>query len=139
MDADDARRDLDEARISYELGARPPLPGWAPPACGVLVAAAIALDGLAPESIWLRLAGVAGGIVLGVAALLLLQGVRTQQGVRGVRGPARKERAGLVTMAAFFVIVGLGAAESMRYIMAGLGVVAGLAVWVALGRRAARR
>ncbi|GHF64535.1 hypothetical protein GCM10018790_47920 [Kitasatospora xanthocidica] len=138
MDADEANEALDQARRSYATAAQPPLPGWAPALCGLLVAGAITLDGLAPDDTWLRLAAIAGGAALGLLALGLLRNLRLRQGIRGLRGPARKAQTELFSVGLVFIVLGLGAFPGGRLIYAGIGVFAGAFAWWKLQTKAGR-
>ncbi|MEU2856449.1 hypothetical protein [Streptomyces syringium] len=135
MDAHEAQRDLEEARLSYNVSVQPPLPRWAPPLCGLLIAAAVALAGLAPQGIWWRLAALAAAAVLAVLARAVVLAIRTRQGVRGLRGPARKAQAALATSALAVFVVSLNTPGEVRWMYVAMGVAAGIIVWVTLHKK----
>ncbi|MFJ4188907.1 hypothetical protein [Kitasatospora sp. NPDC089509] len=135
MDANEAQNHLAQAQHSYDAGTQPSLPGWAPPLCGLLVAGAITMAGLAPDDALLRLAAIAGGALLAALALAVLWRIRVRQGLHGIRGRARSTVVDLATCAAVYVVLGLGAMPETRLVYAGLGVVAGVAAWLALRKK----
>jgi len=135
MDADEARNDLEQARRSYSASVRPPLPLWVPPACGLMVGAAVALAGLAPASIWWRLAAVAAAVGLAVLARALVLGIRARQGVRGLRGPVLRTQATLIVTAAAFLVSALGSTAEIRWLYVAMGAVIAVVVWAMLQRK----
>lgn len=138
MDAEQARSALDQARQSYDASVQPQLPGWAPPVCGVLVAAAVALAGLGPENGWLKLASVAGGVLCAAAAVGLLLGVRARQGISGLRGPAREKWRTVGVCCIAIVVSALASSPGTRWIYAAVGVGLGAYTWAALGKQVRR-
>lgn len=126
MDPHDARDDLEQAHRAYNASVQPVMPVWAPPVCGLLIAAAIALPGLAPGNIWWRLVTVAAGVVLAVLAGGLVLGVRARQGIRGVRGPARDQWTTLGVCGIAFLVSAVNSTPQARWIYIGLGIVGGV-------------
>ncbi|MBM7167697.1 hypothetical protein JQK87_04600 [Streptomyces sp. G44] len=135
MDAQEARDDLEQARLAYATSVHPPLPGWAPPACGLLLGAAVAIVGLAPASIWWRLAAIAAAVLLALGARGMMQAIRRKQGVRGVQGPARKAQAALATSALAIVVIALTAPAEIRWLYAAMGVAVAAIVWTNLRKK----
>jgi hypothetical protein len=136
MDAAEARHVLEQARQSYRASVQPRLPRWAPPTCGFLVGAAIALAGLSPSPGWLKALTIVAGVLLALMADQLLIRIRSRQGVTGLRGPARQKRSRTVNACAVILICALAAGPNMRWIWAGLGLVVGVYTWVALQKQA---
>ncbi|MEU7279186.1 hypothetical protein AB0A69_10465 [Streptomyces sp. NPDC045431] len=135
MDAEEARNSLEQARRSYSASVRPPLPAWAPPVCGAMYGAAVALVGQAPGNGWVRLAATLIGLALALGAWAVVVGIRARQGVRGLRGPARRTQAALVAGAAAFLVSALNSTPELRWLYVAMGVaVAGLA-WYLLQRK----
>ncbi|MFE7271145.1 hypothetical protein [Streptomyces sp. NPDC057623] len=135
MDAHEARDDLEQARRSYIASVQPVLPRWAPPVCGLLTAAGITLAGLAPASAQWRLVSIAIAVLLAVSARLLVLRIRARQGVRGIRGPARKTWTTLGLCAVAFLISANHAAPSTRGLYAAMGVGVGIFVWIVLRKK----
>jgi hypothetical protein len=135
MDSQQARNDLEQAQRSYGDSVLPPLPRWVPPVCGLLLAGAIALAGLGPASIWWRLAAIAGGVLLAVLAWTVVKGVRARQGIRGIRGPARRTVATLATSAVAYFVCVLNATPETRWLFFALGAATGVITWVMLRKK----
>ncbi|MFD9725799.1 hypothetical protein [Streptomyces sp. NPDC059072] len=135
MDADNARRDLEQARQSYDASVKPRLPGWAPPVCALLVGAAIALAGTSPTPGWLKLVTVTAGILCALAAAQLVLRIRSRQGISGLRGPAREKWRSVVMSCVVVVLCGLASSPDTRLIYIGLGVAVGIYTWVALQKQ----
>ncbi|MGW5126345.1 hypothetical protein ACWEQ7_20295 [Streptomyces sp. NPDC004069] len=136
MDAEEARRNLDEARQSLNASLHPRLPNWAPPTCGVLLALGIALAGYSPSPGWLKLVAVAAGALLAVTAAQVVLRIRARQGVTGLRGTGRQKRTAVIASAAAFLVCALAATPNTRWIYAGLGLVVGVYTWFALRKQA---
>lgn len=132
MDADKARRDLEEARQSYSSAVQPQLPRWAPPVCGLLVWAAMALAGYSPSPGWLKALAILVGVLLALAAAAVVFGFRARQGVVGLRGPAREQWTTVLTACVAVLVCALGASPDLRWIFAGAGLVAGVYTWLTL-------
>ncbi|MFG2986788.1 hypothetical protein ACGFYQ_37020 [Streptomyces sp. NPDC048258] len=135
MDAENARRDLEQARQSYDASVQPRLPRWAPPVCAVLVGAAIALAGAGPATGWLKLVTVAAGILCALTAAWLVLRIRSAQGVTGLRGPAREKWRTVGICCIAIVVSALASSPDTRWIYAGLGVAVGIYTWVALQKQ----
>jgi hypothetical protein len=138
MDAEQARRDLDQARQSYTDSVHPRLPQWAPPVCAVLVGAAIALAGAGPTTGWLKLVTVIGGILCALAAAWVILRIRARQGLTGLRGPAREKWRTVGICCIAIVVSALASSPNTRWIYAGLGVVVAAYAWVSLQRQVRR-
>ena len=138
MDASEAQKDLEQANRSHQASVRPPLPAWAPPLCGLLIAGAIALAGIAPGDPWLRVGAIVAGVLLAVLARLVVLGIRARQGVRGLRGPARRSQTTLVISGAAFLIASINSHPETRLVYAVMGLLVGVFVWVTLQRRERR-
>lgn len=136
MDADRARRDLEQAHQSYSSAVQPRLPRWARPVCGLLVWGAMALAGYSPSVGWVKGLTVLGGVLLALAAAALVFGSRARQGVVGLRGPAREQWTTVVTAGAAVLVCALGSSPDLRWIFTGAGLVAGAYTWLALRRTA---
>ncbi|MFT9821186.1 hypothetical protein [Lysinibacillus sp. NPDC056185] len=135
MEAEEARRDLEQARQSYRASVEPRLPAWAPPICGFLVGAAIALGGLSPSPRWLKAVTIAVGVLLALAADQILARIRARQGVTGLRGPARRERSSTVNAFVVILICAMAVSSDLRWMWAGLGLVVFLYTWFTLKKR----
>lgn len=135
MDAEEARHDLEQARESYRASVEPKLPRWAPPTCGFLVGAAIALGGVSPSPLWLKALTIAAGVVLALAADQILTRIRARQGVTGLRGPARQKRSRTVNACAVILICALAVSPDLRWMWAGLGLVVFLYTWIRLQKQ----
>ncbi|MFF1418796.1 hypothetical protein [Streptomyces sp. NPDC058280] len=135
MDAEEARRSLEQARQSYEASVQPALPRWAPPTCAVLVAAALALAGAGSSNGLLKALTVAAGLLCALAAAQLVLRIRARQGVTGLRGPARQKWRSVAASCVAILICALTATPDTRWIWAGLGIVAGTYTWVSLRKQ----
>lgn len=135
MDAEEARRNLEQARQSYDASMRPQLPRWAPPACAVLVAAGIALAGAGPSTGWLKAVTIVAGVLCALAAGQIVLRVRARQGVTGVRGPAREKWRTVGICCVAILVSAMAASPNTRWIYAGLGVVVGIYTWVSLQKQ----
>ncbi|MBP0452191.1 MULTISPECIES: hypothetical protein [unclassified Kitasatospora] len=135
MDAEEARRELEQAHLSYRASVEPRLPAWAPPTCGLLVGAAVALGGLSPSPAWLKVLTIGTGILLALAADQILTRIRAGQGVTGLRGPARRRRSRTINACAVIVICALAVSPDLRWIWAGLGVVVFGYTWFTLQKQ----
>jgi hypothetical protein len=138
MDADDARARLDQAQQSYRASNLPPLPIWVPVVVGVLVAVAVALLGLAPANIGLRLAAIAGAVVIALGARQLVLWARARAGVHGLRGAVLDKQRSIYVGALACVVVALTAPPGLFWVYVGLGVVAGTVSAVMLVRAGRR-
>jgi membrane associated rhomboid family serine protease len=135
MDPQQALNDLDQANRAASF--RPPLPSWVPPVFGLLTAASITVAGLAPSNTWWRLATLVAGVAIAVSAGLLILAVRARQGIKGVRGPARKQWTTLVICGVAILISLFNSQPQMRWAFAGVGIAGGIAMWIVLRRRTA--
>lgn len=138
MDAEEARSSLEQARLSYAASVSPPLPAWMPPVCAAMFGAAVALAGQAPGNGWFRLAATLAGLALALGSWALIAGVRARQGVRGLRGPARRARATLVAGGAAFLVSALNGTPELRWLYVALGVAVAAFSWHQLRRQAQR-
>jgi hypothetical protein len=138
MDAEEAKNSLAEAQRSYDASVRPPLPRWAPPTCGALLGSAVAVIGLGYPNVWWRFGAVAVAGLLALGAYLLLQRIRSRQGVRGMRGPARRTQATLVIAGAAYLISAMRATPEFRWVFVSMGLAVGIIVWVGLSRQVRR-
>lgn len=135
MDAEEARRNLETANQSYDASVKPRLPRWAPPACAVLVAAAIALAGAGPDTGWIKALTIAAGVLCALAAAQLILRIRARQGVNGLRGPAREKWRTVGICCIAILVSALAATPNTRWIYTGVGVVVGIYTWVALQKQ----
>ncbi|MGY5031222.1 hypothetical protein ACWC9U_09840 [Streptomyces sp. 900116325] len=135
MDAEEAQRNLEQARQSYDASVTPVLPRWVPPVCAVLIAASIALAGAGPSSGWLKAATIAAGILCALAAAQLVLRIRARQGVIGLRGPARQKWRTVGVCCAAVLVSALAATPNTRWIYAGVGLAVGIYTWASLQKQ----
>ncbi|MFE1057050.1 hypothetical protein [Streptomyces rochei] len=135
MDAEEARSSLEQARLSYTASVRPPLPAWMPPVCAVMFGTAVALAGQAPSNGWVRLATTLVGVALALGSWSLIASARARQGMRGLRGPARRTQATLVAGAAAFLVSALNSTPELRWLYVAMGVAVAAISWYLLQRK----
>jgi hypothetical protein len=135
MNADEARHGLAEAQRSYDASARPALPRWVPPVCGVLVAVAVAVPGLGYSTIWWKLAAIAIAVTFAVGARRLLTAIRSRRGIKGIRGPARRTLTSLGTSGVAYLIGATRATPPYRWVFIVMGLVVGVIVWISLSKQ----
>ncbi|WP_328887856.1 hypothetical protein [Streptomyces sp. NBC_00316] len=135
VDAEEARHDLEQARLSYRSSVEPQLPAWAPPTCGFLLGAAIALGGFSPSPHWLKALTIGGAVLLALAADQILTRIRARQGITGLRGPARETRRRTINSCVLILICALAVSPDLRWIWGGLGLAVFLYTWFMLHKQ----
>jgi hypothetical protein len=135
MDPEDARRDLEDARRSYNSSVEPPLPRWAPLTCAVLVTAALCVVGSSPSPGWAKAVAIVVGVLLALAAAGVVFRSRARHGIVGLRGPARQNWNTIVVACLAIVVCAFASSPEIRPIYVIAGLAAGSYTWWALRKQ----
>ncbi|MET9534183.1 hypothetical protein ABZY02_27075 [Streptomyces sp. NPDC006649] len=135
MDAAEAGSSLGQTRHIDRASARPPLPRWVPPVCGVMFGAAVVLQG--PNGGMSGLTAPLIGLALALGAYALIVAIRARQGAPRRPGSAAPWITTVVAAGALSTSsLNSSNTSELRWLYVASGAVVAGIVWYRLQRKA---